>query len=115
MAGRSNGSVSFSDHQSSGPADAGERRRILTARVHAEARRLGFDAVAIARADVSLDRDIGYYRAFIDAGMNGEMAWLGRNVSVRSRVDDDGILSGAKSVICVSRRYLRPRADESRD
>jgi epoxyqueuosine reductase len=83
--------------------------------VHAEARKLGFDAVGIARADVSLDRDIERYEAFIEAGMHGEMAWLARNVRVRERVDTDGILLGAKSVICVSRRYQRPRADEGGD
>ncbi len=103
--------VSFSDQA----AEVGERERILTARVHAEARRLGFDAVAIGRADVSLDRDIERYEAFVEAGMHGEMSWLARNVRVRERLDTDGILSGAKSVICVSRRYQRPPADESRD
>jgi epoxyqueuosine reductase len=111
MATRSSERVSFSDQ----PAAQGERERILTARVHAEARRLGFDGVAIARADVSLDRDIERYEAFIGAQMHGEMAWLARNVSVRQRVDTDGILLGAKSVICVSRRYQRPEADEARD
>jgi epoxyqueuosine reductase len=111
MATRSSASVSFSDQRH----DAEDRERILTARVHAEARRLGFDAVAIARADVSLDRDMEHYRSFIDAGMNGEMAWLSRNVPVRARLDGDGILAGAKSVICVSRRYQRPREDEGRD
>jgi epoxyqueuosine reductase len=114
MATRSGERVSFSD-QPREPARAGERERILTARVHAEAQRLGFDAVAIARADVSLDRDFERYEAFIGAGMHGEMAWLARNVRVRERVDTDGILPGAKSVICVSRRYQRARADEARD
>jgi epoxyqueuosine reductase len=103
--------VSFSDQA----GEPGERERILTARVHAEALRLGFDAVAIARADVSLDRDIQHYEAFVGAGMHGEMSWLGRNVRVRERVDTDGILLGAKSVICVSRRYQRPSRDEAND
>ena len=111
MAGRSSERVSFSDQ----PEPPGERGRILTARVHTEARRLGFDAVGIARADVSLDRDIERYEAFIEAGMHGEMAWLARNVGVRSRLDTDGILLGAKSVICVSRRYQRPPLDEAGD
>src|SRR5258708_39614041 len=111
MATRSGDRVSFSDQ----PRLPSERGRILTARVHAEARRLGFDAVAIARADVSLDRDIERYEAFIGAGMHGEMAWLGRNVRVRTRLDTDGILLGAKRVIWVSRRYQRPGGDQARD
>src|SRR5579863_6595565 len=114
MATRSRGRVSFSDQPGTLPPD-GERERILTARVHAEARRLGFDAVAIERADVSLDRDIERYQAFIDAGMHGEMAWLARNVPVRARLDGDGIRPGAKSVICISRRYQRPLTDEGDD
>jgi epoxyqueuosine reductase len=111
MPRRSGERVSFSD-QADGP---GERRRILTARVHAEARRLGFDAVAVAPADVSLDRDIERYRAFIGARMHGDMAWLERNVAVRARLDTEGILQGAASVICVSRRYQRPASDEAAD
>jgi epoxyqueuosine reductase len=105
------GGVSFSDHD----AEGGERGRILTAHVHAEARRLGFDAVGIARADVSLDRDIEHYETFIRARMHGEMSFLARNVGVRARLDTQGVLRGAKSVVCVARRYQRPPADEAND
>jgi epoxyqueuosine reductase len=83
--------------------------------VHAEARRLGFDAVGIARADLSLDRDVEHYRAFLEAGMHGEMSWLARNAGTRERLDGEGILHGAKSVICVSRRYRRPGSEEEGD
>jgi epoxyqueuosine reductase len=69
------------------------------------ARRLGFDAVGITHANAPLDRDFPRYRAFIEAGMQGEMDWLARHGSVRERLDRDGILAGAKSVICVARRY----------
>jgi epoxyqueuosine reductase len=105
------GSVSFSDHDVEGR----DRERILTAHVHAEARRLGFDAVGIARADLSLDRDIEHYETFIRDGMHGEMSFLARNVRVRARLDTAGMLPGAKSVVCVARRYQRPAADESND
>src|SRR6185312_7671730 len=90
-----NGGVSFSDHDdgpargnegdpvegeaaspcrnSGGSAQPNDRDSIdtrdLTARVRGHARELGFDAVGIARADVSLDRDIERYNAFVDAGM----------------------------------------------
>jgi epoxyqueuosine reductase len=103
--------VSFSDQD---PRDD-EHERILTARVKSEARRLGFDVVGIAQADVSLDRDIERYEAFIAAERHGEMSWLARNASVRARLDGDGVLRGAKSVVCVARRYQRSIEQESLD
>ena len=75
--------------------------------VRTEARRLGFDAVGITHAN-RLDRDFARYEAFIDAGMHGEMGWLARHRNVRERIDNNGILAGAKSVICVARRYGAP-------
>ena len=77
----------------------------LGERVRAHARELGFDAVGIARADVSLDRDIERYDGFVGAGMHGEMAWLARHRDARARLDGDAILEGAKSVVCLARRY----------
>jgi len=76
--------------------------------IRAAARRLGFDAVGITHAN-RLESDFSRYEAFIDAGMHGEMGWLARHRSVRERIDNDGILAGAKSVICVARRYGRNR------
>jgi epoxyqueuosine reductase len=73
--------------------------------IRESARRLGFDAVGITHANVGLDRDFPRYQAFIEAGMQGEMGWLARHASVRERLDGLGILAGAKSVICVARRY----------
>jgi epoxyqueuosine reductase len=96
--------VSFSDHDSVATA--------LGERVRAKAKELGFEAVAIARADVSLERDVERYDAFVGAGMHGEMAWLARNRDARSRLDGDEILPGARSVVCLARRYQRPLADE---
>jgi epoxyqueuosine reductase len=103
--------VSFSDH------DLGddERERILTVGVKKEAHRLGFDAVGIARADVSLDRDIERYESFIAARRHGEMSWLERNVRVRERLDGDGVLRGAKSVVCLARKYQRSAEEEAAD
>jgi len=99
--------VSFSDHD--GAAEA------LAERVRAEARELGFDAVGIARADVSLDRDIERYEAFVEAGMEGEMTWLARHQSARGRMNGDEILPGARSVVCLARRYQRPPREEAAD
>ena len=85
------------------------------ARIVAEARRLGFDAVGIARADLPLDDDFARYEAFIDDGMHGGMAWLASAREARRRLDSDHILLGAKSVICVARRYGRTAEDEAKD
>jgi epoxyqueuosine reductase len=76
--------------------------------VRIEARGLGFDAVGIARAShsgLALDRDYDRYTAFVAAGMQGEMDFLERNCAVRERLDTAGILEGARSVVCVARRY----------
>ena len=73
--------------------------------VRAEARRLGFDAVGIARASADLGLDFARYKAFVRGGMHGEMEWLAKNQEARSRIDGGEILSGARSVVCVARRY----------
>jgi epoxyqueuosine reductase len=84
-------------------------------RIVAEARRLGFDAVAFARADLPLEEDFARYEAFIDRGKHGEMKWLAEARDARKRVDGDSILPGAKTVICVARRYGRSRESEDGD
>lgn len=82
-----------------------------TAQVVARARELGFDAVGVARADVPLGADYDRYRAFLDAGMHGAMGWLAERPEARARVDADDILPGARSVVCLARRYDRPAAE----
>lgn len=78
-----------------------------TERVRRYAVDLGFHAVGIARADVALDRDIERYDAFVAAGMHGEMEFLARHRDARARLDGHEILPGAKSVVCLARRYQR--------
>jgi epoxyqueuosine reductase len=73
--------------------------------VRAEAHALGFEAVGIARASAPLERDFGRYQAFLREGMHGEMGFLARGERARERLDGESILMGAKSVICVARRY----------
>ena len=102
-----NPGVSFSDHDAAARS-SGEK-------VRAKARELGFDAVGIARADESLDRDVERYEAFVAAGMHGEMAWLAHYARARERLDGDAILRGARSVVCLARRYQRPPGQERED
>lgn len=80
-----------------------------------EARRLGFDVVGVARADVALDADFARYEAFVAAGMHGEMGWLADLPEARRRVDGEHVLPGAKSVICVAQRYARTHEAEAAD
>ncbi|MDB4940671.1 MAG: Epoxyqueuosine (oQ) reductase QueG [Labilithrix sp.] len=78
-----------------------------------EARRLGFDAVAIARADLPLEADFARYEAFLASGMHASMDWLARAPETRRRLDGDAILPGARSVICLARRYGRSAEEEN--
>ena len=82
--------------------DEGLRSTGLKERVVAEARRLGFDAVAIARADLPLEADFARYESFVEQGMHGGMDWLARAGEARRRLDGDEILRGARSVICLA-------------
>jgi epoxyqueuosine reductase len=86
-----------------------------TALVRAKARALGFEAVGIARADLPLDADFARYERFVSAGFTGEMHWLAEPLDVRRRVDQASILEGAKSVVCLARRYQRAADSESED
>jgi epoxyqueuosine reductase len=86
-----------------------------TTRVRARALALGFDVVGIARADEPLGVDHDRYRAFVAEGRHGAMGYLGEHVEARRRLDTADILEGARSVVCVGRRYARPRAAEERD
>ena len=87
----------------------------LASRVRAKAVALGFDAVAFARADVPLDDEMRHYAAFLEADMHGEMGYLANHRDVRARLDTKEILEGARSVICLARRYQRDPGAESRD
>lgn len=81
--------------------------------VRARARALGFDAVGIARATPpdTIAADFARYERFLDEGMHGGMVWLETNRVARSRLDGDEILPGARSIVCVARRY--PRGDDA--
>jgi epoxyqueuosine reductase len=76
-------------------------------RIEEKARELGFDAVGVARADEPLDDDYARYEDFIDAGLHGTMAYVAEHREARRRIDGEAIMVGAKSVICLARRYHR--------
>jgi epoxyqueuosine reductase len=86
-----------------------------TQRVKARARELGFHVVGVARADEAIGVEHARYRAFIDEGRHGQMGYLAEHVEARRRLDEDSVLSGAKSVICVGHRYARRPSDEAAD
>lgn len=92
-----------------------EQRSDLTRRVKARALELGFHVVGVARADEALGIEHARYRAFIDEGRHGQMGYLAEHVEARRRLDEDSVLAGAKSVVCVGHRYARSPSDEAED
>lgn len=76
-------------------------------RIRARAAELGFDRVAFARADLPLGEDYVRFREFIERGAAGEMQYLAEHAAARERLDGEAILPGARTVICVARRYAR--------
>jgi epoxyqueuosine reductase len=87
----------------------------VASRVRAKAVSLGFDTVAFARADLPLDEEMRRYEAFLEAEMHGTMGYLADHRAVRARLDTKEILEGARSVVCLARRYQRDPAAEASD
>lgn len=83
--------------------------------VRREALRLGFDVVGVARADEPLSADFARYEGFLAEEKHGSMAYLAHEPEARRRLDGEAILPGAKSVVCVGKRYARAAADEAQD
>lgn len=79
--------------------------------VRDEASRLGFDAVGFASAEHDLGVAFDRYREATEAGFFEDLPYVDENRDVRARVNGPEILLGARTVICVARRYQRP-ADE---
>ena len=76
---------------------------------------LGFSVVGVARADEPLGVEHDRYRDFVEQGRHGSMGYLAEHAEARRRLDTAAILEGARSVVCVGRRYARPEAAEARD
>jgi epoxyqueuosine reductase len=81
-------------------------------RIAERARALGFHAVGFAPADEPLDEDHARYLAFVAAGRHGEMGYLADNAETRRRLDAATILAGARTVVCLARRYGRGAEEE---
>lgn len=76
--------------------------------VRDEAARLGFDAVGFASAEEDLGVAYDRYREASDAGFFADLPYVDDNRELRARVNGPEILAGARTVICVARRYQRP-------
>ncbi|MEI6871670.1 MAG: tRNA epoxyqueuosine(34) reductase QueG [Verrucomicrobiota bacterium] len=73
----------------------------LKAAIQTEAARLGFDACRFAPAVAPPHADA--FKAWLEEGRNGEMAWMAKNAD--RRTDPQLVLPGAKTVIVVARNY----------
>lgn len=69
---------------------------------------LGFDACAIARADMPIDPD-DRLGEWLRRGYHADMLWMARTQSVRQNPGEK--LPGVKSVVVVARNYNAPRPD----
>jgi epoxyqueuosine reductase len=83
------------------------------AAVRDTALKLGFDRVAVARADLPLDIDYERYVAFLDRGLHGSMSWLASHREVRRSLAHEAMFPDARSVICVAQRYAVPDSTDS--
>jgi epoxyqueuosine reductase len=81
----------------------------LTAQVRALALEQGFARVGIARA-APLRDDAQRLRAWLDAGHQGQMAYMQENVEVRADPTHPDMLPSARSVIVLATAYARSPA-----
>ena len=79
-----------------------DKRAALTRMIKANAERLGFAEVGIARAD-ELTEEGSKLREWLARGYHGTMSWMER--SFEKRVDPRAIVPGAKSVISLAMNY----------
>jgi epoxyqueuosine reductase len=79
----------------------------FASRIRARAAELSFDAVGFADATLPLNEDYARFRDFLDRGMHGDMAYLAEHGDARRALDTEAILAGARTVVCLARRYDR--------
>ena len=76
---------------------------VIANRIMDEARRLGFDLVGIVQAEPASTLDA--YRAWLENGFHGEMAYLARPDAAAKRADLSLIQPGLRSVVTVGANY----------
>jgi len=86
---------------------AGCHATAWAAQIRARAKELEFDVIGFARADEAVPRHMAHFDDFVARGMHGDMAYLAKHAAARERLDGESILPGAKTVICLARRYDR--------
>ena len=87
--------------------DSHAARRIpvsLTEEIKAHAASLGFDLAGVTTADPPPHGE--YYAEWVEQGLAGEMAYLGRQIEKRQ--DPRNILPNARSLVVVAMNYRRP-------
>jgi epoxyqueuosine reductase len=82
----------------------------LTQEVKSAALEIGFDAVAIARAE-PLDVEFERYREWLDRGYHGNMSYM--ESKLESRHDVTHIVAGARSVIVLAKNYFTEHQHEA--
>lgn len=80
-----------------------KREAELARRIEGKARRLGFDLVGIIPATPPQTTD--RYRAWLEKGYHGEMAYLARPEAIAGRGDLALLLPGVQSVVVVAANY----------
>ncbi|MDH3734832.1 MAG: tRNA epoxyqueuosine(34) reductase QueG [Gemmatimonadota bacterium] len=78
-------------------------RHDVRERIRAAALRAGFDQVGFAPAETPTHAEA--YRAWLDRGYHGEMAYMAREDAVRRRIDPAMAVPGARTIIVVSLVY----------
>ncbi|MGA7304907.1 MAG: tRNA epoxyqueuosine(34) reductase QueG [Rhodothermales bacterium] len=87
------------------PSPTGEARRSVTAQdVKIQARRLGFEACGISKAE-ELAEEAGFLETWLQQGYHGSMSWMERNFD--KRIDPRKLVPGARSVISVMDVYYQ--------
>ena len=76
----------------------------LSNEIKAEAKRLGFFACGIAKADAVDANVVSLYRKWLSEGKNSGMSWLDNYSDMR--FDPRLLMPGLKSIVCVAMNYF---------
>ena len=75
----------------------------FTQKIKAEAKRLGFFACGVAKADHVSALAESRLKAWVKAGREADMEYMCRNTDMR--LDPRLLMPGAKSIVCVALNY----------